>query len=136
MGGWSAGRGSASLRRGSGLPPVIPTIPTLVVGATAMILAFILGHATAGGGGSASVASGPVVVVTTTTTTTVPLQTVTVAKGDTLASIASKYGVTADAVAQANGITDQSHILVGQVLKIPPAGSTGSTTTTTKAASK
>jgi hypothetical protein len=32
-----------------------------------------------------------------------------------------------------NGITDQSHILVGQVLKIPPAGATG-TTTTTKAA--
>jgi LysM repeat protein len=79
------------------------------------------------------VASAPVVTVATTTTSTAPLQTMTVVKGDTIASIAAKYGVTADALAQVNGITDQSHILVGQVLKIPPAGATG-TTTTTKAA--
>ena len=137
MGGWSPGRGSPSLRRGSGLPPVIPTIPTVIVAVTAMILAFILGHATAGGGGgSPSVASVPDVVVTTTTSTTAPLQTVTIAKGDTLASIAAKYGVTADALQQENAITDPSKIFVGQTLRIPPVGSTGTTTTTKKAAAK
>ena len=39
--------------------------------------------------------------------------------GDTLAEIAIQFGVTMDALAQINNITDQDHIEVGQELVIP-----------------
>jgi LysM repeat protein len=39
--------------------------------------------------------------------------------GDTLAEIANQFGVTMDALAQINNITDQDHIEVGQELVIP-----------------
>ena len=43
--------------------------------------------------------------------------------GENLFRIALRYGLTADQVAQANGISDSSRIYVGQVLVIPVAGS-------------
>jgi uncharacterized protein YoxC len=43
----------------------------------------------------------------------------TVQAGDTLASIAAKYGTTAQAIVQANGLVDADHIQVGQQLVIP-----------------
>lgn len=43
----------------------------------------------------------------------------TVASGDTLSGIATQYGVTMDAVMQANNLSDSNRILVGQVLIIP-----------------
>ncbi len=43
----------------------------------------------------------------------------TVRAGDTLYSIATRYGVTAAAIAQANKIWDYDFIYTGQVLKIP-----------------
>lgn len=43
----------------------------------------------------------------------------TVQPGDTLASIAARYGTTAQAIAEANGIADPNQISVGQVLVIP-----------------
>jgi lysozyme len=46
-------------------------------------------------------------------------QTYTVQSGDTLSSIAERYGVTVDAICQANGITDPNLISVGEVLSIP-----------------
>jgi len=51
--------------------------------------------------------------------------------GDTLYSIARRYGVTVDAIAAANGIVNPSLIYVGQRLVIPTGGrlSTGSATT-------
>ena len=51
----------------------------------------------------------------------------TVAPGDTLASIATRFGTTVSALAGANGIADPNFILVGQVLVVhgPPA-TTGS----------
>ena len=39
--------------------------------------------------------------------------------GENLASIAARYGMTVEAVAQANGITDQNYIYIGQQLVIP-----------------
>lgn len=47
----------------------------------------------------------------------------TVARGDTLSSIASRHGVRSSAIASANGISDPNRIRVGQTLSIP--GSSG-----------
>ncbi len=46
-------------------------------------------------------------------------QTYTVRRGDTLSSIALRFGVSTWALAQANGIRNPSFIYVGQVLQIP-----------------
>jgi LysM repeat protein len=46
-------------------------------------------------------------------------QTHVVQPGENLFRIALRYGLTVDALAAANGITDPTHIYVGQVLKIP-----------------
>lgn len=43
----------------------------------------------------------------------------TISSGETLSGIATQYGVTTDAIMQANGIADPNRILVGQVLTIP-----------------
>lgn len=45
----------------------------------------------------------------------------TVAWGDTLFSLAQHYGTTVDAICQANGLGDPTHIYVGQRLVIPTA---------------
>jgi LysM repeat protein len=50
--------------------------------------------------------------------------TYTVQRGDTLYSIARRYGTTVEAIAAANGIANPSRISTGQTLKIP--GGTGS----------
>lgn len=39
--------------------------------------------------------------------------------GDTLAAIAERFGTTVDEITQANGITDPTQLVVGQVLVIP-----------------
>jgi len=46
-------------------------------------------------------------------------QTYTVQEGDSPASIAAQYGITADELMAANGITDPASLQVGQVLTIP-----------------
>lgn len=57
--------------------------------------------------------------------------TYTVRPGDTLNSIAARYGTTATAIARANGLANPDHIRVGQVLVIPGASS-GSNTAVSK----
>jgi LysM repeat protein len=47
--------------------------------------------------------------------------TYTVRSGDTLASIAGRFGTTARAIAQLNGIDDPRRLRIGQVLRIPPS---------------
>lgn len=57
-------------------------------------------------------------------TTVTPAATHIVSAGETLASIASRYGTTVDVIAAANGITNPSQIFVGTQLSIggaPPA---------------
>ncbi|HVS63270.1 MAG TPA: LysM peptidoglycan-binding domain-containing protein [Thermoanaerobaculia bacterium] len=49
-----------------------------------------------------------------------------VARGETVSRIAAKYGVTVEAIVQANGIRSADSIAIGQRLVIPPAGSTAS----------
>ena len=53
--------------------------------------------------------------------------TYTVKAGDTLSGIAAKYGTTYQALAAYNGISDPNRINVGQVIKIPQSGTTGTT---------
>ncbi|MCC6895371.1 MAG: LysM peptidoglycan-binding domain-containing protein [Anaerolineae bacterium] len=53
-----------------------------------------------------------------------PVSTYTVQRGDTLSRIGQQYGVTVQVLAAANGIVDVNRISVGQVLNIPPAGTT------------
>ena len=45
--------------------------------------------------------------------------TYTVKSGDTLSSIARKYGTTVEALVASNGIKNKNLIYVGQVLQIP-----------------
>lgn len=60
------------------------------------------------GGGSTSVATGA-------------SGTHVVSRGDTLSSIAARYGVSVDALARANGIDDPDMIVAGRSLRIPGA---------------
>jgi LysM repeat protein len=64
----------------------------------------------------------------TATFTPRPLQTYVVKKGDTLYDIARRFGVSLQALAAANGITDPRLIRPGQVLVIPLPGVTPSAT--------
>lgn len=57
-----------------------------------------------------------------TTEETSGTTTYVVQAGDTLFSIASRYGTTVDAISQANGIADPTQIYVGQELTIPTGG--------------
>ena len=53
----------------------------------------------------------------------------TVQPGETLSSIAQRYGTTVQALSQANGLTSTSQIYVGQVLIVPASsGSSGGST--------
>jgi LysM repeat protein len=51
-----------------------------------------------------------------------PCSYYTVQRGDTLYSIARRYGTTVQAIAQANGILNPAYIYAGQVLCIPSGG--------------
>jgi LysM repeat protein len=65
----------------------------------------------------------PATAATPTTTTSMPTGpsgTYVVQAGDTLSVIASQFGITVDAISQANGITDVNSIRPGQELVIPP----------------
>ena len=44
--------------------------------------------------------------------------------GETLGSIAARYGVTVNAIMQANGLTNPNYVYVGQTLVIPIGGTT------------
>ena len=81
------------------------------------------------GGGTNSDSSGgaPQSTAPTPAATAAPTATThVVVEGDTLSAIADQYGVTLDAIMEANDITDASLIFVGQELTIPAAaGSSG-----------
>jgi LysM repeat protein len=48
--------------------------------------------------------------------------TYTVQHGDTLYSIAHRYGTTVSAIMAANGLTNPDHIYAGPTLRIPTSG--------------
>jgi peptidoglycan-N-acetylglucosamine deacetylase len=113
-------------------------VPALVGAAIVVVLAFVAGRMSAGDGGNEVSATPTKAVGTTTSTRT---QTHTVAQGESLLAIASRYGVTLDELAAANGITNTNRVFVGQVLTIPPPTivstlPVASTTTSTTRAKK
>ena len=57
-------------------------------------------------------------------TTTGPTFTYTVMAGDTLSSVAEKFGVSVEALVQLNGMGDANTLALGQELKIPGSAST------------
>lgn len=59
--------------------------------------------------------------VTVRTEEVAPIREYTLSREDTLWSIANFYGLSAEAVAFANGITDPYHLQVGRQIMIPPA---------------
>jgi len=58
-------------------------------------------------------------VLTITVGTAPPIRTHVVRRGENLASIARRYGVSMQALVQANGLVDPNRLTVGQVLIIP-----------------
>lgn len=56
---------------------------------------------------------------TTTTRTSTGTKQYTVVEGDTLGAIAAKYDTTVDVLMSYNGITDETSLQIGQVIKIP-----------------
>jgi nucleoid-associated protein YgaU len=108
--------------------PTVPVVPTVVIAVVLAVLAFALGRVTAGGGDDGGTA---VSAAEQTTTSTVEQVTHIVQEGESLLAIASQYGVTADALAFANGLSNRNHVFVGQVLEIPPSAIAPISTTTT-----
>lgn len=98
----------------------LPTIPTALIAAAAVVLAFVIGNLTGGGGGSSVAATSQTTATVVATTTTVPT-THTVVVGDSLSSIAASLGLTTQALAGYNNISNLNHVFTGEVLKIPPA---------------
>ena len=118
-----ANYGHDATRGGGGNSPFatgwLPLWPTVGIALAAVILAFIIGHVTAGGGGSSSVGT-TVTTEASTTTTTAPVLTVTVQRGDTLSAIASKNGISLQTLATYNNIVAPFRVFVGEVIHIPP----------------
>jgi len=112
--------------------------PVLFGALTLLIFAFLLGHCTAGGGGEDDKSAAPTVTTAPTTTTTAPviLRTYTVSEDDTLAKVASRFGVTIEVLTFVNNIVNANYVFVGQVLKIPPQDFVIPTTTTPTTAPK
>ncbi|ETD04939.1 N-acetylmuramidase [Lactococcus garvieae TRF1] len=89
------------------------------------------------GGGEVATTSTTSYVTTTTSTDTSSYgtQAYTVQEGDTVYDIAAHYGVSMDAILSQNGLSATDHIMQGQVLQIPTAGTSATTTTSTTSAS-
>ena len=85
-----------------------------------------------GGEDPAEIANEPQFVIVTVTIAVSPTPRMTestyvVADGDTLSGIAEMFGVTWDAIIQANNLQSQDSIFVGQELLIPIAATTDAT---------
>jgi len=84
-------------------------------------------------GGTSADGTMPVLQTTTiVTTATVPVTTqprlYEVQSGDTLTKIAASFGLPAEAIMQANAITDPNRIFAGQILILPLASEVTTTT--------
>jgi murein DD-endopeptidase MepM/ murein hydrolase activator NlpD len=95
------------------------TVAPASIGATAATTSDI-SRAQGAGRSSASI-SGSRNPVTVAAEGTRPAQEVTIHEGDTLATMANYYDVSVEAIAFANGLSDERALEMGQKLVIPPA---------------
>lgn len=93
-----------------------------------MVLAFVVGNATGGDDAGTSVEASAAVTTRAGGPTTEAVREHTVVAGETLYSIAAKYHVTGQQLAEVNGIVNLNLVQVGQILKIPPPTTTTTTT--------
>jgi LysM repeat protein len=131
-GGHGGGRGGRRRDFAGFVPEWLPTWPTILAALTAVVFAFILGRVTGGGGDSDAAEKPTNVVIETTTTISLTPSTHIVARDETAAAIAGKYGISVDDLAIANNLGNVNHVFVGQNLKIPPPTIAAATTTTTR----
>lgn len=110
----------------------------LIVASSALLLAALIIAAACGGGSNDKPsASNPNEIATATLPNPLPnpvivasgqvpgrSTTYTVQENDSLSAIAAQFGVTVEAIMEANAITDPTALAVGQVLTIPGAGAT------------
>lgn len=94
---------------------------------------------TSGAGGAAPTPSAPspqqvVVSPAAGGAATGQVSTYTVVAGDTLATIAARFGTTTEAISQLNSLADPNALTLGQKLQIPAAGSQGAAASTGGAA--
>ncbi|NLT42427.1 MAG: LysM peptidoglycan-binding domain-containing protein [Anaerolineae bacterium] len=71
---------------------------------------------------TAASALGESTPITALEATPAPVATYVVKSGDSLGSVAARFGVTLDALLDANGIDNANYIVVGQALVIPSGG--------------
>jgi LysM repeat protein len=110
------------------------SLPAPVVPVFVFLLAVVLAVG-CGGGSSSGATTTPTLPPATTAPTQPPIVTATgspaadvggpseyvVQAGDSLGTIAAQFGVSVDAIVQANDIADPNLILPGQTLQIPAA---------------
>ena len=106
-----------------------------LVGMSALLVGLSGVAASCGGSDSSARALPPIITTTTsttiiTTTTEFIPTTYIIQSGDRLGNIAIQFGVSRIDLMAMNGLTDQNHIEIGQVLKIPPQTAPPGGTTT------
>ena len=115
---WAFGRGLSAYRA---LKKKQARAPAAIVGACLILVSCVPQRA------APTPELVPTLVVVTATPGPPPVPTpgieqrYVVREGDTLSAIAARFGVSEEAILDANGITDPDRILVGQELSIPPA---------------
>jgi LysM repeat protein len=113
-----------------------------------LLVAAIAWAACGGGGDGESASRNPAAVPTATLPNELPdpiiigqvgatpgadgEETYTIADGDSLSTIADRFGVTVEELMEANGISDPTALTVGQVLVIPDAQVAGAPDTATE----
>jgi LysM repeat protein len=102
-------------------------ITLMAMAAIAVGAVYELSHLSGGGGGAQAGRTTGASTTTVATATTAPVAPTTpaatryvVTQGDTVTSIARRFGVTTDAVVAANQLTDPDRLSLGQALVIPP----------------
>lgn len=106
-------RGS-SRRRPTGF--VVGGLIAILVVAAVLVVASVAG----GGGDKGPARSRRTTPTVGTTTTTRGATKYTVQAGDLMSTIAKQFGVSTNAIVIANKLPDADHLVVGQVLEIPP----------------
>jgi LysM repeat protein len=114
----------ATLARSDWNPSRMPTSLVrrhLLLGVLAASGAIVVAACSSNAGDGASSTTAPSRTTVAPTTTTLPPVTYEVQRGDTLTSIAERFGLSPAVIATANQLSNADQLTEGQVLTIPPA---------------